>query len=163
MLSFPSLIHFEPRILITAFLCGGRSRGEGGWSRWRDRDQGRATCGMLPYSARRLNLLGTSPPRLRRRALSHLTAASRRPPATLIAVIVDLDHRHRFTDDEPVSRQRDLILNHLTKGRELLVLPVCVNDDLIDQLLQCGGIFVVVAPFRFIGLFSPCRVFLQAS
>ncbi len=62
--------------------------------------------------------------------------ASCRQPASLVAVVVNRDHRNRFTDNKAIGRQFDTILEGLPKSPELLVVTVCVDSDLLDHLVQ---------------------------
>jgi hypothetical protein len=71
--------------------------------------------------------------------------ALRCQPATLIAVVINLDDRNRLADDESIGRQGKLVLKGLPKGPQWLVVAVCVNRDLFNQLVQSCE--VVVAPF----------------
>ena len=60
-------------------------------------------------------------------------SASCSQPASFVAVVVNLDHRNRFPDDEAISQQLDIVLEGLPKSPELLIVTVCVDSDLLDR------------------------------
>ncbi len=70
--------------------------------------------------------------------------ASYRQPAPFVAVVVNLDHRNRLSDDEAVSRQIDMFFEGLPEGPEFSVIADCVERDLFDQLVQRFAILAVV-------------------
>ena len=64
------------------------------------------------------------------------SAAHGRQPTALVTVEVDGNDVDLGTDDPAVERESGLVLEHLAERRELLVLPVRVDDDLPDPLVD---------------------------
>jgi hypothetical protein len=71
-------------------------------------------------------------------------AASCGQSSSLIAVVVNFKHRNRFTYNEAIDRQVDGVLEDLSKGPELLVVAVGVDNDLPDRLVQGFEILVLL-------------------
>lgn len=78
-----------------------------------------------------------------------LPSASGDEAASPVSFVVESDDRDGFANDERVTRNRDAVLERLKKGPELLVVPIGVGRDLLDQWIQTGGGLTVIA----IGLF----------
>ncbi len=68
--------------------------------------------------------------------LGATSAAHSCQPTALVTVDVDGNDVDLGTDDPAVEREPGLVLEHLAERRELLVLPVRVDDDLPDPLID---------------------------
>jgi len=66
--------------------------------------------------------------------------ASCRQAAALLTVVVDRDHRHWLAEHESIDRQGDFILDRLPKRPELLVLHICIDEDLFEQGVESSTI-----------------------
>src|SRR5580700_2387251 len=75
-----------------------------------------------------------------------LPPASRGQAATLVAVIVEADHRYRLADHKSIGRQGERVFESLVKRPELLLLAVGVNDDFRDQRVQFHQIHGMTSP-----------------
>ncbi len=74
-----------------------------------------------------------------------LPSASGDEAASPVSFVVESDDRDGFANDERVTWNRDAVLERLKKGPELLVVPIGVGRDLLDQWIQTGGGLTVIA------------------
>ena len=70
------------------------------------------------------------------RVLGAVLAPAPRGESPPLILVIDLQYRHRLTDHGCIRRQGDLVLDNCFKGRELLVVVVGVDDNLIDKVVQ---------------------------
>jgi hypothetical protein len=63
-------------------------------------------------------------------------AAARRQAPPLVPVVVDFDDGYGLTDHESVRGPRQLVLERLPERPEAFVIPVGIDGDLLDQLLE---------------------------
>ena len=65
-----------------------------------------------------------------------LPAAPDGQPAAFVPVVIDLQHRNRFSHHKGVGGQTNLVFHDLPEGPELLVVAVGVDHDVLDQIVQ---------------------------
>lgn len=65
-----------------------------------------------------------------------VAATLRSQPTPFVAVVVDSDHRDRFSDHKRVRRELDPILERLPQSPELFAVPMGIDQRSFQQLFH---------------------------